>query len=84
MASALEKYQAHIASVSALIDELRAQRKELESTLRATEARAADRKRWSKDYARTLLGRAPKDDNEADGVCLAVFGAMNFAPRRTT
>jgi hypothetical protein len=46
-----------------------------------------DRKAWSVQYATAALAAhrlaPPKDDNEADAVCIALWGAMNLAPRRT-
>jgi Holliday junction resolvasome RuvABC endonuclease subunit len=37
------------------------------------------RKEASKRYAKAVLGREPKDDNEADAVCMALYGAMTAA-----
>lgn len=40
------------------------------------------RKQWAVDYASAAIGRQPKSHNEADGVCITVWGGMNLAPTR--
>jgi hypothetical protein len=43
--------------------------------------RTADRKAWAIQYAQAALGGKPIDHNHAEGVCIALWGALNLAPK---